>query len=117
MFADPQSVTVNSVAKSLPRTGSVDHGGVFEDIADGLTLRINHATGRRNRSTVRLDESKISADPLVPTVNRPYSLSAYLVLDTPLQGFSSTELGYYLKALSDWVAVSGNQTKFLGREA
>lgn len=117
MFADPQSVTVNAVAKSLPRTGSGDHSGVFEDTADGLTLKISHQSGRRHRSTVRLDQSKISADPLVPTSNRPYSLSAYLVLDTPLQGYTTTEIGYYLKALSDWLAVAGNQTKILNYES
>lgn len=117
MFADPQSVTVNAVAKSLPRTGSGDHTGTFEDPADGLVLTISHQNGRRHRSTVRLDNSKISADPLVPTSNRPYSLSAYVVLDTPLQGYTTTEIGYYLKALSDWLAVAGNQTKILGFES
>lgn len=117
MFADPQSVTVNAVAKSLPRTSAGDHRGSFEDPADGLVLTISHQTGKRHRSTVRLDVSKISADPLVPTSNRPYSLSAYLVLDTPLQGFTTTEIGYYLKAVSDWLAVAGNQTKILGFES
>lgn len=118
MFADPQSVTVNAVAKSLPRTGSGDHQGTFEDPADGLVLSVKHqTTNRRHRTTVRLDNSKISADPLVPTSNRPYSLSAYLVLDNPLQGYSVTEIGYYLKALSDWLAVAGNQTKLLNFES
>jgi hypothetical protein len=117
MFADPQSVTVNAVAKSLPRTSAGDHRGVFEDPADGLVLTISHQTGKRHRTTARLDHSKISTDPLVPTSNRPYSLSAYLVFDTPLQGYTTTELGYYLKAMSDWLAVAGNQTKILGYES
>jgi hypothetical protein len=116
MFSDPQSVTVNAVAKSLARTGSTDSIGIYQSTADGLVLKISHQNGKRNRQTVRLDVSKISADPLVPTVNRPYSLSAYLVLDTPLQGFSTTEIGYYLKAVSDWLAVSGNQTKLVNQE-
>lgn len=117
MFADPQSVTINAVAKSCPRVGSETYSGTFEDVADGLVLRVSHALNRRNRSTVRLDVSKTSADPLVPSTNRPYSMSCYLVLDAPPQGFSSTEIGYNLKGLIDWLADSGNQTKLVNRES
>jgi len=117
MFADPQSVTVNAVAKSLPRTSSGDHLGTFEDAADGLALTISHLNGKRHRTLVRLNHSKISADPLVPTNNRPYSLSVSFILDNPLQGYSTTEIGYYLKAASDWLAVAGNQTKILNFES
>jgi hypothetical protein len=117
MFTDPQTVTVNAVAKTLPRVSSGDFSGAFYDAADGLTLKIAHLSTKRNRSTIRLDVAKISADPLVPTVNRPYSMSVYLVIDTPTQGFSTTEIGYYLKAVSDWVAVAGNQTKVIARES
>jgi hypothetical protein len=117
MLTDPQTVTVNAVGKTLARVSAGDYQGAFFSAADGLTLRVSHTTGKRNRSTVRLDVTKTSADPLVPSTNRPYSMSGYLVLDTPLNGFSVVEIGYYLKAVSDWLAVAGNQTKVINRES
>lgn len=116
-LADPQTVTVNALAKTLPRVASGDFSGTFMSVVDGLTFSVKHTEGRRNRSNVRLDFEKIAADVLVPTSNKPYSLSVYLVIDTPLQGFTTAEIGYYLKAVSDWVAIAGNQTKILNHES
>jgi hypothetical protein len=117
MFADPQTVTINAIAKSLARTESGDHGGGFESAVDGLVLSINHALARRYRSTVRLDVSKISSDPLVPSTNRPYSMSVYLVMDVPPQGFSTAEITYNLKGLTDWIGTAANQTRFVNHES
>jgi hypothetical protein len=117
MYTDPQTVTVNTVAKSLARTESGDHHGAFESTADGLVLSVSHALARRNRSTVRLDVSKTSADPLVPSTNRPYSMSCYLVVDVPPQGFSTAEITNNAKALIDWLAIAGNQTKLVNHES
>jgi len=116
-YADPQSVTVNAVAKSLARVGSGSYSGSFQSSADGLQLLVDHNHGRRNRSTVRLQIDKISADPLVPSTNRPYSMTVGVYIDKPTQGFSTTELANNLKALSDWLAVAGNQTKLVNEES
>jgi len=117
MYTDPQTVTVNAVAKSLARTESGDHNGAFESTVDGLVLSISHALARRNRSTVRLDVNKTSADPLVPSTNRPYSMSCYLVVDVPPQGFSTVEITNNAKALIDWLAIAGNQSKLVNHES
>jgi hypothetical protein len=117
MFTDPQTVTVSTIAKSLARTESGDHTGAFESTVDGLVLSVSHALARRNRSTVRLDCNKTSADPLVPSTNRPYSMSVYLVLDCPPQGFSTAEVTANAKALVDWLAIAGNQTKLVNHES
>lgn len=118
-LSDPQTVTVNAVAKTLARVSSGDYSGAFNSAADGLTLRVSHANGKRNRSTVRLEISKISADPLVPSTNRPYSMTVYLVLDTPTQGFSVTETTNNLKALVDWFTAStyANSSKVVNKES
>lgn len=118
-LSDPQTVTVNSVAKTLQRVSSGDYTGTFADVADGLTLRVSHTLGRRNRSTVRLEIAKISADPLVPSTNAPYSMTAYLVIDTPPQGFTTTEQTNNLKALVDWFSAStyANVAKVVNRES
>lgn len=116
-FADPQSITVQAGAKSLARVVSGDYSGAFADTTDGLTLSIQHATGRRNRSTARLQVDKIGTDPLIPTVNRPYSMTAYLVLDTPLQGFSVSDQTYNLVGLLGWLSTTTNYNKFINRES
>lgn len=105
-LSDPQTVTVNSVAKSLSRVSASDYSGAFNSIADGLTLKVSHTQGRRNRSTVRLEISKIAADVLVPSTNTPYSMTVYMVVDTPPQGFTTTEQTNNIKALVDWFAAT-----------
>lgn len=118
-LSDPQTVTVNAVAKSLPRVSSSDYSGAFQDIADGLVLRVSHTFGRRNRDVVRLEVSKISADPLVPATNAPYSMSITLTMDTPPQGFSTTEITNNLKALVDWFTAGSyaQTTKVVNKES
>jgi len=119
-FSDPVSVTVNAVAKSLPRIYSP--GGTasnFKTSDDEFKLELSHqeVNGRRERHFVRLSQRKIGADPLVPATNIESKASVYLVLDNPVTGYSDTELGHLLKALCDFLNVTGNQTKFIGGEA
>lgn len=117
-FADPQSVTINAVAISLPRTSSGVNSGIFTS-ADGLTRQsVSHAYGKRTRRTIRLDSSKVAADPLLPTQNVKLSASVYLVVDAPVAGFTNTELKQmcdgFLAALT---ASSGAKiTQLLGGE-
>lgn len=117
MFTEPQNVTVNAVAKSLPRVSTGDRSGIFENVAEGYTLRITHNLGKRNRRTVRLDITKTAADPLLDGVSRPYSMSAYLTVDHPLVGFSAAETEDNVQGLIDWLATAGNLTKIVGGES
>lgn len=117
MFTDPQTVTVNAVAKSLPRVASGNYDGAFESVADGLKLRVSHAFGKRDRRTVRLDSKDIAADPYLDGTNRPISMSAYLVVDAPPQGYTATEISYHVQALIDWLDTPANLAKVLGSES
>lgn len=117
MFADPQSLTVNAVAKSLPRVPSTNSDGLFENVAEGLKLRVSQSNGKRIRRTVRLDRSDIVTDPFLDGTNRPVSMSAYLVVDVPLLGFTATEISYDVQALVDWLDTPANLAKVLGGEA
>lgn len=117
MFADPQTVTVNAVNKSLVRTDVGNRKALYESAADGLTLTLSHVKGRRNRHTVRLDISKTAADPLLDGVSRVYSMSAYLTVDVPDVGFSLTEQDINVKALVDWLAAGTNADKVLAFES
>lgn len=116
MFSEPQAVTVNAVADSLPRT-SFSPKGVFSNTTTGRVLSIAHAIGKRNRRTVRFDVTKTAADPLLDGVSRQYSMSAYLVIDHPSVGFTATEVLNNVKALNDWCAVAGNLAKVVGGES
>jgi hypothetical protein len=90
-FADPQSVTIATVAISLPRTSTGVGSSVYTS-ADGLTvLTPSSSYGKRTRRSLRLTSSKIAADPFTSGINQSYSMSAYLVLDTPILGYTPTE--------------------------
>lgn len=117
MFTEPQSVTVATVAKTLPRVSVGNRTATYESVVDGLSLKITHVIAKRKRRTVRLDITKTAADPLLDGVSRQYSMSAYLVIDSPLVGFSPTEEQNNLKAIVDWLAVAGNQSKVINGES
>lgn len=118
MFADPQSVTINAVAKTLPRVSTVDRTSTYEDAANGLVLKVSHVNGKsRTRRTVRLDVTKTAADPLLDGVSRQYSMSAYLVIDIPVVGFSTTEVSQNSQGLIDYLDTAANLTKIVAGES
>lgn len=116
-FADPQSVTINAVAQSLPRTGLGLTEGAFAKSDGNVSLRIRHASAKRVRHEVRLDFRKVAQDALQPSINVASTGSIVLYVDAPKTGFSEVELKHYMDALSAWAAVSGNATKLLGGES
>jgi len=104
MFSDPQSVTINSVAKSMPRVENDGKKSIYR-MADGtFQLTISHQpTGnQRFRSMIRLDQKAVVADPLT-SVNDYEILSYYVVVDRPEQGFTSAQVGYVVAGLSAWL--------------
>lgn len=118
-FADPQSVTISGTAISLPRTSSGVNLGGFTS-ADGLTkLSASHSYGKRVRRVIRLDSSKVAADPLLAGVNVKASLSTYLVVDAPVTGFTVTEAKGVVDALVAYLTLTtgANVTKLLGGES
>ena len=105
-LADPQSLTIGGTATSFPRTDG-PNPGVFTT-SDGTTVfKVTPVSGKRHRRTVRLDFSKIAADP-ISAVNKRVSGSVYVVVDFPVDGFTQTELVNQVKALSDWLTASTN---------
>nr|QDH91217.1 MAG: hypothetical protein H1RhizoLitter1330_000002 [Leviviridae sp.] len=119
MFTDPQSVTISG-ANSLPRTGISNSTGAFTKDDGTVALSVAHSKSKanRNRSTVRVDFSKIAADPLITGTNLRLSASAYIVLDRPINGFTIAEQVQLLTGLTTWLTAStnANATKFSGGE-
>lgn len=116
MFAEPQTITVNAVAVPLPRIQS-SPTGVFSDAEDKYRLTVAHNRSNRLRTTVRLDNAKIAADPLTAE-NADFQMSCQLAIVTPLRGYTVTEAKQIVDALTGWLtATSGaNVTKLLGKE-
>lgn len=119
MLTDPQSVTINAIANSLPRTtAGVDSGNFTKD--DGnIKLSVKHTYGSRFRRLIRLDNRKIASDPLSTGYNKEYSMACYLVIDVPSVGYSLTEQKQIVDGLVGWLSAStgANLAKVLGGEA
>lgn len=117
-FADPQSVTINAVANSLPRTSSGVNSGVFTKDDGNVQLKVDHQYGTRTRRTIRLNHSKIAADPLISSTNIKYSMSTYLVIDTPITGYTVAEAKQVIDGLVAYLSASTGAkiTQLLGGE-
>jgi len=118
-FTDPQSITISGTAIPLPRTNSGVNKSDYRS-ADGLVLlSASNAYGRRTRRVLRVDHSKITADPFIPAQNTKVSMSTYMVFDIPVAGYSNADV----KAVYDgfkalYTASSdGLITKLLGGES
>lgn len=117
MFTEPQTVIVNAISKTLNRVAFGDRRGTFHSIADGIKLQVFHNSGKREASTVKIDFTKIGADPFSNGVSKPYSMSVYTTLNYPEVGFSVTELTNNLQALVDWLDVPANLSKVVNGES
>jgi hypothetical protein len=116
MFPDPQVVTVNAVAQSLPGIGTTLNVGKYRSPDRTYTLSISHNSGRRDQHRVRLDYSKIIVDPFASDRMIPVSMSTYLHVDVPVSGVSVAEMGLQVTALADWLKATTNTTRFVGGE-
>jgi len=115
VLADPQSVTINAVATSLPKTLNGPTSNQYTS-SDGNTSMVTkqNTTASRFRREVRLSQKKVAADP-ISGVNKELGVSVYLVMDEPRAGFSDAEIGYLIDALKAWL-ISTNYNKVLGGE-
>lgn len=116
MFSDPQSVTVNTVAQSLPAISRNGDNSIYQKDDATYKFTIAHQfKPSRKRFTVRLDSNKVAADPLSSANNLVYSSSAYLVIDAPVVGYSNAELQQLSSGLITWLT-SANLLKVVGGE-
>lgn len=118
-FSDPQSVTISGSAISLPRTGDGMATGEFTS-NDGLTqVTVSHQNGgKRVRRQIKLTNSKVAPDPLISDRNIRFSMSAYVVVDTPVTGYTVAEAQAVVLALASYLSASSGASigKLLGGE-
>lgn len=117
-FADPQSVTINAIANSLPRVASGVDLGKFRKDDTTVGLSVSHTYGSRIRRLIRLDHSKVAVDPLVPTNNAPYAMACYMVVDVPKVGYTVAEQKQVVDGLTLYLTTSSGArvTQLLGGE-
>jgi type IV secretory pathway TrbF-like protein len=118
-FTDPQSITVNSVAQSMPRTGSGINTGQFTQDDGTNALSISHQYAKRTRRAVKFTDSKIAANPFDTARNEKVSMSCTLVVDHPPQGYTIAELKYVVDGLLAYLTASSGAkvTQLLGGES
>lgn len=118
MFADPQSITYATVAKSLPAISRsadqseyklFDSGGVVYD------LRLGHTFKSRSRAFARIQRDSFSSDPLVPANNLLASMSATISFDYPNFGLTVSDIQNLGAALTGW-ATAANILKLVSGE-
>lgn len=118
MLADPQSITVDTQEKSLPRIGVRGDTNEYMSADGEFTFYVTHRkSGTRDRKTISILQTKIAADPLT-AVNQRVNASVALSVNSPLSGFTATELKHIVDALADYVKAStgDNLKKILGGE-
>lgn len=118
-FSDPQTVTIATVANTLPRTGQGVASGTFTKDDGNVQLSIQHSVGRRTRRTIRLVHSKIAPDPLISAQNIKFSMTAQLSVDVPPTGYTVAEQKQIVDALLALLQASSGSatTKLLGGES
>jgi hypothetical protein len=107
-------LTAVSVNYDFFRTGTGDGSAVYST-ADGKdVITISHQSKNRNRTIVRLDRSKIAANPFDAALNQAYSLSTYQVFDWPKLGVTSSEVANLATLLNNFVS-AGTPTNYRQR--
>lgn len=119
-LTDPQSVTLNSVANSLPKISVGDMKSIYQKDDGSVKLTVQHNVGKTStRRVVRLDTTTVVADPYLPDVNRVVPFSAYLVIASPNLGMSLATQKDAVKSLLTQLTASSDAvlTKVLGGES
>jgi hypothetical protein len=118
VFADPQSVTYATVAKSLPRIGTTDSSSEYRLVDSGgvtYDLQLSHQFAKRQRVVARLRRDSVVTDPLVPANSIAASMTATLTIDFPNTGLYPTDAQDLANALVAWLT-SGNILKLANGE-
>jgi hypothetical protein len=117
-FSDPQSVTVATVAKSLPRISQNGGTAIYrEATSDPYQLRITQKEGKRANRLVKLSSKKVSSDPYLPSTNVDVLCHVTVILDAPPAGFTVQDQIDLLTAMADWLKAGTNASKLTSGES
>jgi hypothetical protein len=133
-FADPQSITVNAVAQSLPRVANAANPklAVFRKQDGSYRLEISHdvQSQKRSRNTssgvqaittnvirslIRFTKRAIVADP-VSAANDYEELQISIIVQRPEVGFTATDLDQVWSGFKAWANTAATD-KIFGLES
>lgn len=118
-FTDPVTITISGTPYTLPRI-SIEGDESTYQTSDGLiAVRASHDYGKRNRHLLRIDHSKVTADPFIPADNVKIGMSNYVVFDVPAVGYTVAEALAVYTGFKTWFTASTDAviTKLLGGES
>jgi len=103
MLTDPQVVTVNAVAKSMPRVSSSGTAAIYK-LADGTyRLDVSHQESKqRVRSLAKVTQQAVVVDPLT-SANDYDELRIHFVMDRPEYGFTVTQCQQLVTGFKTWL--------------
>jgi len=120
MLSDPQTITVNAIAKAMPRIITEGSRSFYQLPDLTFSLEIKHRAVKRDKksrtvSLVTFTQRKVVPDPLT-AVNDYETLAESVQFDRPDSGFSSTEVDQQWAGFKTWFdsTITG---KIYGRES
>jgi len=118
LFADPTTITVNAIAKSLNRTSSGNDSSAYSTGDRAYRLTFAHSYGRRTRRLAKMIHDTLTANPLVSGSFVNSTVSVHLVVDSP-PGYDTTLLKQDVDGYLAWLTASSgaNVAKLLAGES
>jgi hypothetical protein len=114
-LADPQTITIDTVEKTLNRIKSDGFKSIYATADEEVKLTISHQESKgRTRRMARIDVRTIAADPLT-SENEYKVLGFYVVFDEPEYGFEDDEIYDVVLGFQTWLTetmvgkICGNQ--------
>lgn len=102
-FADPQTITVNTVAQTLNLIKADGLRSEYATADEVYKFVISHQeSGKRTRRMIRIDKRVVATDPL-SSINEYKSLGLYVVIDEPEYGFSDDDIYDVAAGLIAWL--------------
>jgi hypothetical protein len=108
LFTDPQELDWDAATYELPRVGADLNAGAFRGSDGKFELNMSHAYGKRTRRVVRLDYKILAADVMDSSLNVPYSMAVYTVVDVPNVGIGLTAQSDVLNSYLEWMTNTSN---------
>lgn len=117
MFADPQTITVNAIAKTLARISSNGLQSIYQNADETYKLTLSHQimNNGRVKTMARVDRRAIVTNPLDSSTDYD-TLSEWIVMERPSYGFTVTDLTDLTTGFKTWLD-STAVTKLFGKES
>lgn len=119
-LSDPQSITVNGSAKSMPLIVRNGQSTIYQTSAQDFKFTVQHTDLKRDKksrlkSLVTFTQTAAVTDPITSVVDSD-NLIVSVQIDRPLFGFDQTTTNNLVQGLISWLT-STNVGKLYGRES